>query len=105
MHKIKLQECSQTKWSAQYQAVTALTNNLTQVAMVFEKIKTDEMCTRDTKYEASNLHNSITDFHFILNLIVWNNILREINRVDNEIQNKHTTFGLNKFNGAVMVSK
>lgn len=90
--KTKLQGSSQTRWSAKYQAVAALTKNLTELAKILQKI--EENGSAEAKFEARTLYNVISTFDFIVNLTVWNNILREINRVNNEIQKKDVLLSL-----------
>ncbi|KAL4702816.1 hypothetical protein ACJJTC_003974 [Scirpophaga incertulas] len=83
--KTNLKGSSQTRWSAKHQAVTALLNNLPEVVKALEEIE-ESSSAAESKYEASHLLHAMMDFKFILNLSIWNNILREINRVNVEIQ-------------------
>ncbi|VEN56975.1 unnamed protein product [Callosobruchus maculatus] len=83
--KTNLKGCSQTRWSAKHVAVNALLNNLPKVAEALEEVKQTSHAP-EAKYEAGYLLNAIKNFNFILNLTIWANILREINRVNIEIQ-------------------
>lgn len=56
-----------------------------EIAEALEEVKQTSR-TPEAKYEAGNLLTAIKDFKFILNLTNWSNILREINRVNIEIQ-------------------
>lgn len=60
-------------------------NNLPEIAEALEEIKQTSRAP-EAKFEAGHLLTAIKDFKFILNLTIWANILREINRVNIEIQ-------------------
>lgn len=83
--KTNLKGSSQTRWSAKHVAVCALLNNLPEIPEALEEVKQTSR-TPEAKYEAGNLLTAIKDFKYILNLTIWLNILREINRVNIEIQ-------------------
>ncbi|GBP70985.1 hypothetical protein EVAR_54419_1 [Eumeta japonica] len=59
--------------------------NLVEIAKALEEVKQTSRAP-EAKYEAGHLLSAIKDFKFILNLTIWANILREINRVNIEIQ-------------------
>lgn len=82
--KTNLKGSSQTRWSAKHVAVKALLNNLPEVVKSLEEIK--ETLNAESKYEAGQLLHAVKNFEFIINLTIWANILREINRVNIEIQ-------------------
>ncbi|CAH0551080.1 unnamed protein product [Brassicogethes aeneus] len=83
--KTNLKGSSQTRWSAKHVAVNALLNNLPEIAEALEEVKQTSHFS-EAKYEAGYLLTAIKNFKFILNLTIWANILREINRVNIEIQ-------------------
>lgn len=83
--KTNLKGSSQTRWSAKHVAVNALLSNLSEVAVALEEVKQTSHAP-EAKYEADHLLTAIKNFKFILNLTIWANILREINRVNIEIQ-------------------
>lgn len=83
--KTNLKGSSQTRWSAKHVAVKALLNNFPEVVTSLEEIK-ETSHAPEVKYEAGHLLNSMKKFKFILSLTIWANILREINRVNIEIQ-------------------
>ncbi|CAH1112080.1 unnamed protein product [Psylliodes chrysocephalus] len=84
--KTNLKGSSQTRWSAKHVAVKALLNNLPEVAESLKELKQTSHAP-EANYEAgSSFLNTIKNFKFILNLTIWANILREINRVNIEIQ-------------------
>nr|CAH7732522.1 unnamed protein product [Callosobruchus chinensis] len=85
--KTNLKGSSHTRWSAKHVAVNALLNNLPDVAEALEEVKQTSHAP-EAKYEAGHLLTAIKNFNFILNLTIWANILREINRVNNENQKK-----------------
>ncbi|GBP94098.1 Zinc finger MYM-type protein 1 [Eumeta japonica] len=58
---------------------------LLEIAKALEEVKQTSRAP-EAKYEAGHLLSAIKDFKFILNLTIWANILREINRVNIEIQ-------------------
>ncbi|CAH1107849.1 unnamed protein product [Psylliodes chrysocephalus] len=66
-------------------AVKALLNNFPEVVESLEELKQTSHAP-EAKYKAGSLLNSIKNFKFILNLTIWANILREISRVNIEIQ-------------------
>lgn len=51
---------------------------------VAEEIK--ETLNAELMYEAAQLLHAVKNFEFIINLIIWANIRREINRVNVQIQ-------------------
>ncbi|CAG9575522.1 unnamed protein product [Danaus chrysippus] len=65
--------------------VNALLNNLPEIAEALEEIKQTSRAP-EAKFEAGHLLTAIKDFKFILNLTIWANILREINRMNIEIR-------------------
>lgn len=83
--KTSLKGSSQTRWSAKHVAVNALLNNLPEIAEALEEVKQTSRAP-EAKYEVGHLLTAIKDFKFILNLTIWANILREINRVNIENQ-------------------
>nr|XP_022903845.1 zinc finger MYM-type protein 1-like [Onthophagus taurus] len=83
--KTNLKGSSQTRWSARHLAVTALINNLPEVVEALEKIAESSL-SAESKYECSHLLGAVMNFKFILTLIIWSNILREMNRVNVQIQ-------------------
>ncbi|XP_071053576.1 zinc finger MYM-type protein 1-like [Onthophagus taurus] len=83
--KTNLKGNSQTRWSARHLAVTALINNLPEVVEALEKIAESSL-SAESKYECSHLLGAVMNFKFILTLIIWSNILREMNRVNVQIQ-------------------
>lgn len=85
--KSNLKGTSQTRWSAKAEAVAALTNNLAKVTQALEEIR-DGSFPPETKSDAKSLLIAILDFRFILNLVIWDCVLKEINRVNTEIQKK-----------------
>ncbi|CAH1105595.1 unnamed protein product [Psylliodes chrysocephalus] len=85
--KTNLRGSSQTRWSAKHVAVKALLNNLPEVVESLEEFKQTSHAP-EAKYEAGSLLNAIKNFKFKLNLTILANILREINRVNTEIQKK-----------------
>ncbi|KAL3273560.1 hypothetical protein HHI36_014994 [Cryptolaemus montrouzieri] len=80
--KTKLRGSSQTRWSAEHQAVTALLNNLPEIPEEIE----ESSSAAESQYEAGHLLHAKIAFKFILNLSIWNTILREINRVNVKTQ-------------------
>ena len=83
--KTNLKGSSQTRWSAKHVAVKALLNNLPEVVKSLEEIQEISL-NAESKYEAGQLLHAVKNFEFIINLTIWANILREINRVNIEIQ-------------------
>lgn len=89
--KTNLKGNSQTRWPAKYEAVQALLNNLPEVVKTLEQI--EEISSNAlSKYEAGHLVCSVKNFQFIIMLTIWANILREINRVNIEIQKEDIIF-------------
>ncbi|XP_071051410.1 uncharacterized protein [Onthophagus taurus] len=83
--KTNLKGSSQTRWPAKHVGVNALLNNFPEIAEALEEVKQTSHAPK-AKYEACHLLTAIKDFKFIVNLTIWANILREINRVNIEIQ-------------------
>ncbi|KAK5646323.1 hypothetical protein RI129_004787 [Pyrocoelia pectoralis] len=68
------------KWSAKHQT---LLNNLPKVVKALEEIEESSLVA-ESKYETGHLLHAVMDFKLILNLIIWDNILQEINNVNVE---------------------
>ncbi|CAH1100181.1 unnamed protein product [Psylliodes chrysocephalus] len=83
--KINFKRSSQTRWSAKHVAVKALLNDFPDVVESLEELKKTSNAS-EAKYEASSLLNAINNYKLILNLMIWANILDEINRMNIEIQ-------------------
>ncbi|KAK9873230.1 hypothetical protein WA026_021722 [Henosepilachna vigintioctopunctata] len=80
-----LKGSSQMRWSAKHGAVNVLLNNSPEIAEASEEVK-QTFRAPEAKYEAGHLLTAITNFKFFLYLTIWTNILREIYRVNIEIQ-------------------
>lgn len=83
--KTNLKETSQTRWSAKSEAVHALTKNIHGVIEALKELKEGQYLP-ETKSEADSLLHAVFDFQFISYLVAWAKLLKEINRVNKEIQ-------------------
>lgn len=83
--KTNLKGTSQTRWSAKSEAVHALVKNIDGVIEALKVLKEGQN-PPETKSEAESLLHAVLDFRFLLYLVAWAELLKEVNRVNKEIQ-------------------
>ena len=88
--QISLKKHCNTRWSSKKQAVSTVYKELPKIIEALEELaqlgKNEEICSG-----AKNLVKQIKHFYFISSLIVWKNILEEIDNVNLLLQKKTIT--------------
>lgn len=95
-----LKRLSDTRWSAHYDSVKAVKENLETIVSTLEDMQDPSLANLDTRSAASLLLPAICDFTFLTYLQFWHTILMEVNLVQQYLQSPKMTLdkGLTKLN-------
>ena len=74
-----------TRWSCRHQSLSMVIKTYPALIKALEKIQTIDR-RREVLAEASGLCNAMTTFEFILNLLLWQQILQELNVLSKYLQ-------------------
>ena len=91
MKSLTLKPLCNTRWEAQIKAIKALYNELGAINDSLNEIQQIPDIDATTCSEANSLSNCI-NFEFIFCVVVWKDILTEVNRVSKTMQLKKQTF-------------
>lgn len=82
----KVKQLSQTRWSARYDATSALLESYTFILNALDEILNDECNNSLTKCEATGIKNNMTTLNFAVMLVLWNKLLERINSTSKILQ-------------------
>lgn len=91
--KVSLKKHCNTRWSSKKQAISTVYKELPKILKALEdliQIRKNE----DIYAGAKNFIKQIKNFYFICSLVVWNNILEEIDNVNVLLQKKTITVSI-----------
>lgn len=84
--KATLKSLSDTRWESRINSIKALKNNLLEICQALQKVA-DSSAVSLAVSEANSLASEISSYQFILSLIIWHDILFQINKVSKLMQN------------------
>lgn len=90
---VSLKKHCDTRWSTRKQAICAVYKELVKVILALEEL-IEILKNPETYSRAKNLIKQIKNFNFICCLIVWKNILSEIDAVNVLLQKKTITISI-----------
>jgi len=85
---LTLKKWSETRWESRVNSVKALRYQLPNIIEALEEVSREANDTI-TKSEAQSLSNELSTFEFVLSLVIWYNILIEVNVVSKSLQGKN----------------
>jgi GMP synthase PP-ATPase subunit len=77
---------SDTRWESRINSIKALKNNLLEIRESLQKVAVSIAVSLAVS-EANSLATEISSYQFILSLIIWHDILFQINKVSKLMQN------------------
>lgn len=84
---LTVKKWSETRWESRVNSVKALRYQLPNILEALEEVSREASDTI-TKSEAQSLANEINTFEFVLSLVIWYDILVEVNVVSKSLQGK-----------------
>lgn len=81
-----LKSRSNTRWSADAEAVKALRKNYKYICETLNEFSSSEIETSVTKNESKSLYDELNKFETAINLVVWDAILQRLNATNKIIQ-------------------
>ncbi|KAF0682205.1 zinc finger MYM-type protein 1-like, partial [Aphis craccivora] len=85
---LTLRKWYETRWESRVNSVKALRYQLPNIIEALEEVSREANDTI-TKSEAQSLANELSTFEFVLSLVIWYNILIEVNVVSKSLQGKN----------------
>jgi len=85
---LTLKKWSETRWESRVNSVKALRYQLPNIIEALEEVSREANDTI-TKSEAQSFSNELSTFKFVLSLVIWYNILIEVNVVSKSLQGKN----------------
>lgn len=90
----KLKRLSDTRWSAHYESVKVVKENVEAIVNVLENLQDPSQANLDTRLGASLLLPAICDFTFLTYVQFWLSILEEVNLVQKYLQSPKMTLDI-----------
>ncbi|XP_069460610.1 zinc finger MYM-type protein 1-like [Ambystoma mexicanum] len=88
VRNLTVKPLSDTRWESRIDSVKAVRFQVTDIYDTLMELAQLSKADAGVRHEAQSLANQITDFKFLVSLVVWHDILFQINIVSKPLQNK-----------------
>ncbi|XP_069505594.1 zinc finger MYM-type protein 1-like [Ambystoma mexicanum] len=88
VRKLTVKPLSDTHWESRMDSVKTVRFQVTDIYDALMELAQLSKADAGVRHEAQSLANQITDFKFLVSLVVWHNISFQINIVSKTLQNK-----------------